>query len=71
MRNMKYVTIFAAIMLLAGILVLVVAATPAIALLGKLAIALAIIAFFAVATTYLMLESFASHVLHSDNFHWY
>ena len=71
MRNMKYLTIFAAITLLAGLITLVMAIEPSNVLLAKLAIAGAIIVFVAVGTTYLMLENFAVHVLRSDDFRWY
>lgn len=71
MRNLKYLTISAGFILLAGIVALVLAANPHIALLGKLAIALAVIGFVAGAMRYLAEQSLAALALRNEDFHWH
>jgi hypothetical protein len=71
MQNMKYVAMFAAIALCAGIVALAMAASPIVALSGKLAIAVSVVGFAAIATTYVMDQSVAALSLRNEDFHWY
>ena len=71
MRNLKYLAISAGLILLAGIFTLVLAANPHIALLGKLAIAVAVIGFVAGAMSYLAEQSLAALALRNEDFHWH
>ncbi len=71
MRNLRYLAIFAGLILLAGIAALVLAANPHIALLGKLAIAVAVIGFAAGAMSYLAQQSLAALALRNEDFHWH
>lgn len=67
---MKQLAVFAGGALLVGLAVVMLAASPALILLGKLAIGLAMIALVGIGTTYVMLQSFASHALRNEDFHW-
>jgi len=69
MRNIKHLTVFSAFMLLAGI-VAVAAGSSIIALIGKLVIVVACVAFAAAAMAYVTIQSFAAHVQRNENFHW-
>ena len=71
MQNMKYLAIFAGITLFAGFVAFVMAANPFVALLGKLAIAAALMGFAATATTYVMDQSVAALAIRNEDFHWY
>ena len=68
---MKQLVIFAAGALLVGLVAITLAASPFVVLLGKLAIGFAIIALVGVAMTYVMVQSFATHTLRSEDFHWH
>lgn len=70
MRHIRNLTVFSAITLLAGIVALVSATSADVALLGKLAIAVALIAFTTAGMAYLMIESFAMQVRRNADFHW-
>jgi hypothetical protein len=63
--------IFAGIALMAGLAVLVLAASPLVAAIGKLTIALAVIGSAATATMYLMDQATAALAFHNEDFHWY
>ena len=56
---------------LAGIFAFVLAANPHVALLGKFAIAVAVIAFVAGAMSYLAEQSLAALALRNEDFHWH
>jgi len=71
MPNMKYVAVFAAIALCAGLMALVIAAGPVVALLGKLAIAVSVMGFAASATAYVMEQSVAAQAIRNEDFHWH
>ena len=67
---MKQLAIFAGGALLVGLVTLALAASPFVALLGKLVIGFAIIALVGVGVTYVMVQSFATHALRNEDFHW-
>ena len=71
MQNMKYLTVLAAVTLFIGIVAILVAANPAVILLGKVAIAAGLFIFAATLTTYVMMQSFAAHALRNEDFHWH
>ena len=71
MRNLKYLAIFVGITLFAGLVALVLAANPFVALFGKLALAAAGIGFAASATTYVMDQSVAALAIRNKDFHCY
>ena len=71
MRNIKTLAIFAAITLLAGFVALALAASPVVAAIGKLTIAIAVLGFAATATMYLMDQAAAALAFHNEDFHWY
>ena len=56
---------------MAGIFAFVLAANPHVALLGKFAIAVAVIAFVAGAMRYLAEQSLAALALRNEDFHWH
>lgn len=68
---MKQLAIFGGCALLVGLAALLLAASPLLILLGKLAIGLAMIALAGIATTYVMVQSFAAHTLRNEDFHWH
>ena len=71
MQNMKYLAIFAGIALFAGLVALVMAAGPLVALVGKLVIAFSLMGFAATATTYVMDQSVAALAMRNEDFHWH
>lgn len=71
MRHITALAIFAGMALLAGFFVLVLAASPLVAAIGKLTIAIAVIGFAATATMYLMDQAAAALAFHNEDFHWY
>lgn len=71
MHNMKNVAVLAAIVFFIGIVTLALAASPIVTLLGEFAIVVSLIAFAALATTYVMAQSFAAHALLNEDFHWH
>ena len=71
MRNIKHVTVLAAIIFFIGLIALTLAANPMVTLLGKLAIGGSLVAFAAVAINYVMKVSFAMHSLRNEDFHWH
>ena len=70
LRKIKQLTVFSAFTLLAGIVALALAASPVIALIGKLVIVVACVAFAAAAMAYVTIQSFAAHVHRNENFRW-
>ena len=68
---MKQLAIFAGGALLVGLVAVTLAASPLVALLGKLVIGFAIIALVGVGTAYVMVQSFATHALRNEDFHWH
>ncbi|MEO8103937.1 MAG: hypothetical protein ABI790_15545 [Betaproteobacteria bacterium] len=71
MQNMKPLAIFAGVALLVGLVALVMATHPLVALFGKLAIAIAAMGFAAFATVYLMGQSVAALAIRNEDFHWH
>ena len=67
---MKQTTLLPACTLLVGIAALVTATAPFVAVIGKLAIGLSLVAFVAVLAAYWVTQSFAAHVRRNDDFDW-
>ena len=67
---MNVTAIVTGLILVAGLAAVVFAASPAIVLLAKLAIAISLIVFAAAAIAGVMRKSFTTHALRSDDFHW-
>ena len=67
---MKQTTLLSACTLLVGIAALVTATAPFVAVIGKLAIALSLVAFVATLAAYWLTQSFAAHVRRNDEFDW-
>lgn len=68
---MKQLAFFAGSVLVVGLVIVTLAASPLLALLGKLAIGVAMIALVGIGTTYVMVQSFAVHALRNEDFHWH
>ncbi len=68
---MKQLAIFAGGALLVGLVAVTLAASPFAMLLGKLAIGVAMIALVGIGVTYVMVQSFATHALRNEDFHWH
>lgn len=67
---MKQTTLLSACALLVGITALVTATAPFVAVIGKLAIALSLVAFVATLAAYWLTQSFAAHVRRNAEFDW-
>jgi hypothetical protein len=71
MRNVRAVTVLAAIVLYVGLLTLGLAETPLASFIGKIAVAVSLFAFGTIAATYVLTQGFAAHALRNEDFHWY
>ena len=70
MQKMTSLAIFAGIALFAGLVVLILAANPIVALFGKVVLAVAIMGFAATATTFVMDRSVEVLAFRKQGFHW-
>ena len=71
MTNIKGLAIFAGITLCAAMVVFILTASPIMAILGTLVIAVSMLGFAATATTYVMEQSVAALALRNDGFRFH
>jgi uncharacterized membrane protein (DUF485 family) len=71
MRNIRAVTVLAAVVLYVGLLTLGLAGTPLASFIGKIVVGASLIAFGTIAATYVLTQGFAAHALRNEDFHWY